>query len=67
MRFLGTILVIGGLIAAAIFGYQAYQDTASVRVFGSDITVSSADWSPVIMSGIVAVVGLAILAFGKRK
>lgn len=67
MRLLGKILLFGGLIATAIYGYQAYQDTDQVSILGKDITLSQADWTPVIISGAIAIIGLVILATGRRR
>lgn len=66
-RLLGLILFIGGLVATAIYSYDAYENTASVKLLGNDITFSQADWTPVIVSGAIALAGLLILAFSKRR
>jgi uncharacterized membrane protein YebE (DUF533 family) len=67
IRLIGLILFIGGLVAAAIYGYDAYENTASVKLLGNEITVSQANWTPVIISGLIAIAGLALVAFNKKK
>lgn len=58
MKILGTILLIIGLIGIIVFGIQAFQDSESFNFLGLDIAVSSANWTPVIVSGIVLIVGI---------
>ncbi len=65
-RTLGIILLIVGLVGAFIFGMQAYQDTESVKLLGTQITLSQANWTPVIISGAVAIIGLVMLMAGRR-
>lgn len=57
MKTLAQVLIILGAIGTIYFGYQAYQDSESFNVLGANISVSSADWTPVIVSVIVLVVG----------
>jgi len=66
MRIVGIILLVIGLIGLIVFGYQAMQESESFSFLGMDIAVSSANWTPVIFSGILAVVGL-ILTLAARK
>jgi hypothetical protein len=66
MRIVGIILLVVGLIGLIVFGYQAMQESESFSFLGLDIAVSSANWTPVIFSGILAVVGL-ILTLAARK
>lgn len=66
MRKIGVGIFIIGLIGLIYFGYEAMQASESFSVLGVDVAVSSADWTPVIFSGIVAIVGL-ILALIRKK
>jgi hypothetical protein len=66
MRKIGLGLLIVGLIGVVYFGYEAMQVSENFSVLGVDVAVSSANWTPVIFSGIVAVVGI-ILALIKKK
>ncbi|AHM58890.1 hypothetical protein D770_03115 [Flammeovirgaceae bacterium 311] len=56
--------MIAGLVASFITGLDAYDNTESLKIFGKQITVSQADWTPVIISGAVALFGLLILMSG---
>lgn len=66
MKVLGNLLLILGAIGCIIFGIQAAQDSESFSVLGMDVAVSSADWTPLIVSGVVLVIGIIILAVRKR-
>ncbi|WP_372949812.1 transglycosylase [Mariniphaga sp.] len=67
MRNIGLLIVLVGLIGLIFFGYQAMQDSESFSVLGVDVAVSSANWTPVIISGVVFVAGLILAAMGKKK
>lgn len=67
MRLLGIILFIVGLVATFIFGLEAYQNTESVKFLGTQITLSQANWTPVIISGAVALIGLVMLLTSAPK
>lgn len=58
MKAIGIILAILGGIGTVIFGMQAIQDSDSFRLFGMDIAVSTADWTPVIISVVMLVIGV---------
>ncbi|TDO03224.1 transglycosylase [Sunxiuqinia elliptica] len=66
MKIVGIVLLVLGIIGLAIFGIQALNDSESFNVLGVDVAVSKANWTPVIVSGIVLVVGI-ILALAKPK
>lgn len=66
MRIAGIVLLVIGLIGTVVFGIQALQDSKSFEVLGADVAVSSANWTPVIISGAVLVAGI-ILALVARK
>lgn len=63
-RTLGIILFVIGLVGVFIFGFQAYQDTESVKLLGTQITLSQANWTPVIISGAIGIIGLVLLMTG---
>ncbi|HHU58070.1 MAG TPA: transglycosylase [Bacteroidales bacterium] len=60
MKILGIVLLVVGLLGLAYFGYQAWQDSESFNVLGVDVAVSKADWMPVIVSALVAVLGYVL-------
>ena len=66
MKIAGIVLTILGVIGLLIFGIQAMNDSESFSLLGMDIAVSSANWTPVIVSGVVALVGIIMLA-ARRK
>lgn len=66
MKKIGLVLLFVGLIGLLYFGYQAIQDSESFNVLGVDVAVSKADWTPVIFSGVITLLGI-ILAFAGKK
>lgn len=65
MKILGSLLLIIGIIGAIVFGLQAVQDSESFSFLGMDVAVSSANWTPLILSGVVLIIGLLILRLRK--
>lgn len=66
MKTLGIILLILGAIGTLVFGIQAMQDSESVSFLGLDIAVSSANWTPVIISVVLLVVGAVMTSTAKK-
>lgn len=66
MKTIGIILLVIGLIATVVFGIQAFQDSETFSFLGLDIGVSKADWTPVIVSGVVLLIGLVMTFRGKK-
>lgn len=66
-KIIGIIIFIAGLVASLIFGLQAYQDTESVKLFGARVTVSQADWTPLIISLAVTVIGIILIVSQNPK
>lgn len=67
MKVLGTILTLIGIIGMAWFGIQAANNSESFSFLGIDVAVSNANWTPVIVSGVVTVIGILILVLKKGK
>lgn len=65
-RTIGIILTLVGLIGTIIFGIQAAQDSETFSFLGLDIGVSTANWTPVIVSVIILVVGIVVMGMGKK-
>ncbi|MDQ3192468.1 MAG: hypothetical protein M3Q58_12815 [Bacteroidota bacterium] len=63
----GTILLIVGLVATIITGINAIQDTESFSFLGIDVVVSQGDFTPVIISSVVMILGVILLATSKGK
>ena len=66
MKTAGIILLIIGAIGTIIFGIQAMQDSKSFNFLGLDVAVSSANWTPVIVSVILLVVGIVMTTAAKK-
>lgn len=66
MKTVGIILLILGIIGTIMFGLQAMQDSESFSLLGMDIAVSTANWTPVIISVILLVIGLVLSSRGKK-
>ncbi len=66
MRIAGIVLLIIGFAGTLIFGVQAIQDTETFSFLGIDIGVSGANWTPVIVSAIVLVIGIILMSLNKR-
>jgi len=66
MKIAGIVLLVLGIIGLIVFGIQAFNDSESFSLLGMDVAVSKANWTPVIVSGAVTLVGL-FLVITKRK
>ncbi|CAN5290095.1 hypothetical protein BH23BAC2_BH23BAC2_25440 [soil metagenome] len=66
MKTLGIILAALGALGTIIFGIQAIQDSESFSILGMDIAVSSANWTPVIISAVMLVIGLVLASRGGK-
>ncbi|MBZ9628767.1 hypothetical protein LB456_05215 [Psychroflexus sp. CAK57W] len=60
MKLLGTILLIAGILGTIVFGIRALEDSESFNLLGVDVAVSSANWTPVVISVVVLIVGLLL-------
>ena len=65
-RTIGIILTVIGAIATLITGVQALQDSDSFSLFGVDIAVSSANWTPLIISVAVLIIGIVMMRSPQR-
>lgn len=66
MRIVGIVLLILGIVGILVFGIQAMQDTESFSFLGINIGVSSANWTPVIISAIIFVIGIVLVSLNKK-
>lgn len=66
MKTVGIVLLILGAIGTLVFGIQAMQDSEGFSFLGIDIAVSTANWTPVIVSIILLVIGLVMTSRGKK-
>lgn len=67
MKAVGIILMVIGLIGVVVFGINAIQETETFSLFGIDIAASRADYTPLALAGIVALIGFGIFRAGKSK
>lgn len=67
MRTAGIVLLILGIIGTLFFGIQAIQNTETFSFLGIDIGVSGANWTPVIVSAIILVVGAVLMSLSKKS
>lgn len=66
MRTAGIVLLVLGIIGLIVFGIQAFNDSESFSLLGMDVAVSKANWTPLIVSGVVTIAGF-FLMMTKRK
>jgi hypothetical protein len=66
MKIAGIILLVLGIVGTLVFGVQAIQETETFSFLGMDIGVSEANWTPVIISGIVLLVGVIMTVSARR-
>ena len=67
MKTVGIVLLILGALGLIVFGIQAMNDSESFKIFGLNIAVSKANWTPVIISAVVAVIGVFVTLAGKKS
>ncbi len=58
-------MTILGIIGCIVFGIQAAQDSDSFSFLGIDVAVSSANWTPLIVSALVLIIGIILAS--RRK
>jgi NO-binding membrane sensor protein with MHYT domain len=66
MRIAGIIILILGIAGLVFFGIEAMNESESFSVLGAEVAVSTANWTPVIVSAVVMVVGIILLAVRKK-
>jgi len=66
MKVAGIVLFILGLAGVIIFGLQAMNNSETFNFLGINIAVSSANWTPVIISGVVMIVGF-VMSIAKKR
>lgn len=67
MKALGIILLLIGLVGTIVFGVQALNNSETFNFLGLDVALSSANWTPVIISGVVTILGVIILSVRKKS
>lgn len=63
----GAILLVSGLITFLITSIHAIERTKTFSFLGLDIVVSNGNFTPVIISLVVIIMGIVLLASAKGK
>lgn len=63
---IGIFLTLAGLVATIITGMNALDQSESFSVFGADVVISQADYTPVIISAVVLIIGVVLWAGSKK-
>jgi hypothetical protein len=66
MKTAGIVLLILGIIGVVVFGIQAINESESFSILGAEIAVNTANWTPVIISAVVIIVGIILTVAGKK-
>ncbi len=66
-RTIGIILTLIGAVSTTVTGMQALEDSDSFSVLGLDVVVSQANYTPLIISVIVLMIGIVLWAGSRRS
>ncbi len=66
MKIVSLVLLILGIIGVVVFGIQALNESESFSVLGAEVAVSTANWTPVIISGVVLIIGVLLMMVSKK-
>jgi hypothetical protein len=67
MRIAGIVLLVIGIVGTVTFGIQAIQQSESVSFLGIEIVASTADWTPVIISVAILVIGIVMMGSARQR
>lgn len=67
MRTIGVILAVVGAIALIITGINYANQTSGFNFLGSHITISQGNLVPVIVAGVVFLIGIIFAASSRRS
>ncbi len=57
---IGNIIAAAGLAGLIYYTYEYFQQSDSFEVLGADVTVSTGNYVPIIVSAVVMLAGLVI-------
>ena len=66
MKAAGIVLFVLGIIGTVLFAIRVAQQSETFSVFGMEVGVSSANWTPLVISALVLIVGLILMIAGKK-
>jgi len=66
MKITGIVLLIIGIVGTVIFGVQALGNSESFNFLGIEVAVSSANWTPVIVSVVLLILGIILASKAKK-
>ncbi len=67
MKIVSIIIIILGAVGLVYYGMQALDQSKSVHVMGADVAVSNANWTPVIISAAVFIIGIVLRAYTAKR
>jgi hypothetical protein len=67
MRIAGIVLLVIGIVGTVSFGIQAIQQSESVSFLGIEIVASTANWTPVIISVAILVIGIVMMNSARQR
>jgi len=67
MKTVSLILIATGMIGLIYFGVQAINNSKSFSFLGLDVAVSKANWTPVIISAGVLVIGIVFITMRRKS
>ncbi len=67
MKILGVILTVAGAIGVIITGINYANQTESASFLGLNITVSQGNIAPLIITGVILLLGIVFMSLGKKS
>jgi hypothetical protein len=61
MKYIGLIITIIGLVGVIYFGIDLLNNKAEINVMGIEVTVKEKDYTPLIVSTLVLIVGVFVM------
>lgn len=59
-KTIGRVLAGGGLLGVIYYSYRYFENSESFEALGADIAVSTGNYVPIIISGVVLLAGVLI-------
>ncbi len=60
-RITGIILTVSGLAGVIYYGIEYLEDSDSFSVLGTDVAVSTGNYTPILISLVVMLIGLLLI------